>query len=318
MTGRGYGDAVETVIVKDMTAPGALDEAMRDTVGVVHLASDVTFNPDPNEVITPIVNMARNILESASKTPSIKRFVYTSSSAALPQPDQEIHITPDSWVDSSIVDMAWAEPHTAEKGPLVYTASKFLGERACWDFVKEKKPHFEFNTVVPNANIGAFLDPRLAGSFNGIVYGLYTGDAYSAEVVKIFPPMFLVNLEDSALLHVAGLTFPDVVNERLLGIGDPFNADDVLAAIQKVDPSNTKLPPKNGNLPQPKATVDRKRAFELTARLGKPKWTNLEDSVRQNIESMSAAGGLSKEFAEKLARIQDPAFQENKDKNLFG
>ena len=36
----------------------------------------------------------------------------------------------------------------------VYGASKTQGEQAAWQFVKENKPNFTVNTVLPNANFG--------------------------------------------------------------------------------------------------------------------------------------------------------------------
>lgn len=287
LTAKGFGDAVETVVVTDMTAPGALDSALQGCVGIAHVASDVTFGPNPHEVITPTVSMARNILESAAKTPSIKRFVYTSSTATLPQLESGVHLTPSSWTDPAVVDMAWAEPHSQEKAPLVYTASKYLGEKACWDFMAERKPHFDLNTVVPNANFGAVLDPRLLGSINGLVYAAANGDPTTQAMMNIFPPMYMINFKDDALLHLAGLTLPDVKGERLLGMGEPYTYDLLIDAVHKVKP-DAKLPPKQG-LPLPAATVDRSRSEEVTARLGKPKWTGLDESIKQMFESVEGA-----------------------------
>lgn len=36
----------------------------------------------------------------------------------------------------------------------VYGASKAQGEQAAWEWVKENKPSFTFNAVLPNANFG--------------------------------------------------------------------------------------------------------------------------------------------------------------------
>lgn len=43
----------------------------------------------------------------------------------------------------------------------VYGASKTQGEQAAWQFVKENKPSFTVNTILPNANFGAVSRVRI-------------------------------------------------------------------------------------------------------------------------------------------------------------
>ncbi|EMC96944.1 hypothetical protein BAUCODRAFT_433600 [Baudoinia panamericana UAMH 10762] len=282
-----YGkDAFHTVLVEDLTVPGALDEAMKDCAGVIHTASDVTFRDDPNLVITPVVEMAKNVLASAAKTPTIKRFVFTSSSSAVPPVAQEGHITPASWLPDDVIDMAWSKPYGGmEKSGAIYTASKILGERACWDFVRDNKPHFEFNSIVPNAHIGAFIHPKLISSVNGMILGVWHGDESGTRFLAMMGPQAAINLEDSGKLHLAALILPEIKSERLLAFGEGFTADDVLDAMHTIDPSR-KLPAKAGGLPRAKATVDMSRSMEALAKMGKPQLTGLVESVRQNVTSL--------------------------------
>lgn len=41
-----------------------------------------------------------------------------------------------------------------ERAWAVYGASKAQSEQAAWKFMDEKKPHFVFNSILPNANFG--------------------------------------------------------------------------------------------------------------------------------------------------------------------
>ena len=63
--------------------------------GVVHVASIVTFDPDPLEVIPVVVAGALKEVFAASRMPSIKRVVYTSSSEVtlLPKTNFELNIS---------------------------------------------------------------------------------------------------------------------------------------------------------------------------------------------------------------------------------
>lgn len=129
---------------------------------------------DPNVVIPETVNGALNALRAAAKQPTVKRVVVTSSAAAvfIPKPDRPIELTPEMFNDEA-VKMAWdsvgqtpapQSPEAYMLGVLVYAASKTEAEKACWKFVEEKKPGFEFSTVVPTITFGPLLDKENVSS----------------------------------------------------------------------------------------------------------------------------------------------------------
>ncbi|KAI6856737.1 hypothetical protein KC334_g22200, partial [Hortaea werneckii] len=98
--GSKYGqNRFEVYEVPDMMADTAFDESVKGVAGIAHLASILSFSNNPDEVIPPTVKGTLNILKSASKEPSIKSVVYTSSSTAvlLPEADKEITVTKDTW-----------------------------------------------------------------------------------------------------------------------------------------------------------------------------------------------------------------------------
>ena len=112
----------------------------------------MSFDPDPNKLIPFAVDFAVNALRAAYKEPSVKRFVFTSSSAAAVVSSPDIpaaDITEDSWTDF-IVDAAWADPpYTQERGMVTYAASKNQAEKAVWKYHKEnrhERPDLTVNT----------------------------------------------------------------------------------------------------------------------------------------------------------------------------
>ncbi|KAH8627104.1 hypothetical protein IG631_19122 [Alternaria alternata] len=92
----------ELVIVPDIAREGAFDEAVRGrrhtllcnsslrmTLGVsavVHVATILTFDPNPDNVIPGVVTAAIGAMKAATKEPTVKRFIFTSSSAAVVSP----------------------------------------------------------------------------------------------------------------------------------------------------------------------------------------------------------------------------------------
>lgn len=170
-----------TAIVKDFQHEGAFDEAVQGVDSVIHVASDTTFDSDPNNVVKPTVAGVLSILRSAAKSPSVKRFVLTSSSAAvlLPHPGKEVSVTADDW-NQEALDLAWAPPpYNSDRAFAVYAASKTEGEKALWKFVKEEKPQFVVNTVLPNYNMGKVLPGGSPGATGTGIPNLYKGEQQS-------------------------------------------------------------------------------------------------------------------------------------------
>ena len=148
-----------TAIVTDVQREGIFDDAVKDCDAVIHMATDTSFDPDPNQVVKHTVAGVLSILRSAARMPSVKRFVLTSSSAAVlfPQPGKEITVGADDWNDEAL-EIAWAPPpYTPERSFPVYAASKVAGEKAFWKFVKEEKVNFVANSILPNLNIGRII-----------------------------------------------------------------------------------------------------------------------------------------------------------------
>ncbi len=273
-----------------MTKPGALDEAMEGCAGVVHVASESSFSPDPNKVITPSVAFTKNILNSAAKASSVKRFVYTSSQATLPPLKEPGVIRGTSWRSDAdgLIAHAWAEPYTPDKSPIVYVASKICAERACWEFVEQEKPGFVLNSVVSGFNIGDVIHPQLISSSNGVVLGMMKSNPFAVGFIKGISQTNFVNVEDNALLHLAALTMDDTQGQRLLALGEAFDLNRMVDVLESLAPDSN-LPPKVDNLGAAMAEVDTTREAELLKTLGKKGFAGFDESVHQCLTT--ATGG---------------------------
>lgn len=78
--------SIETVIVPDITTPGAFDDTVKEVDGVVHMASPFTTQVTDNErdLLKPALSGTVGILRSiAAHAPKVKRVVVTSSFAAV-------------------------------------------------------------------------------------------------------------------------------------------------------------------------------------------------------------------------------------------
>ncbi len=156
---------------------------------MAHVASVVSFDPDPNKVIPPVVDGAVNAATSAAKETTVKRFVYTSSSTAItaPKPNVEFTLSTDDWNDEQ-VEAAWKPPpYESGREWAVYGASKTQAEQEMWKFVKDHKPGFVLNAVLPNANFGEIMSDQQPASTGGWVKAIYNGNF---DAVKDIPPQW--------------------------------------------------------------------------------------------------------------------------------
>jgi nucleoside-diphosphate-sugar epimerase len=83
-----YASLIGPIVISDIAASGAYDEAVRDVKYVVHVASpfasqDLWTSDFEHCYVKPAVNSTVGILKAASKCGSVKRVVLTSSILAI-------------------------------------------------------------------------------------------------------------------------------------------------------------------------------------------------------------------------------------------
>lgn len=197
------------------------------------------------------------------------------------------HIDANTWNDEA-VKMSYDLPEERKKElklPTFYCASKTLAEKKSFEWVKEHKPHFQFNSVVPNVNIGDVPSPENTGfpSSSGLVRLLFNGNTFG---VNMIPPEWYVDPEDTALLHIAALTEDDVKNERLMAFGEQFSYNQMLDVFRKVVPDR-KFLDKVEEAPPDQGTVANERSVELLKRLGKKNgFSTFEEGVTKTIKCL--------------------------------
>lgn len=105
-------------------------------------SDQMSFDGRRDVVLTPYVEGMKVLLQVASETPSVKRFVMTSSTTAIncvTNPGKNKRFDASSWNDES-VRLSKELPETNPKaGWHHYGAAKVEAERYAWDFIKQKK-----------------------------------------------------------------------------------------------------------------------------------------------------------------------------------
>lgn len=274
--GKGH---IETVIVKDFVNENAYDEAIKNVDGVAHVASDMSFSSNLEEVIPPVIKAYKTLLEAAHGQKSVRRFVLTSSSSAIGSPnkggEKTQHFNPSVWNDAAVEDSKKPDP----SGGIVYAASKTLSERSAWEFVETRKPKFDMISINPNANFGSpvpGLTPRTTG--------LMVTDLAQGKNTNLadLGPQYHVDVNDVAKLHIIALMREDVKNERILAFGTRFTGNSIIESVKKVMPNALTPEKKEEWSLEDNTTVDVSRGNELLKDQGG--FRNIEYSIRGNLK----------------------------------
>ncbi|GAA5859394.1 hypothetical protein JCM8547_002014 [Rhodosporidiobolus lusitaniae] len=279
----------EVAVVEESEKEGAYDEAMKGVSGVAHI-SPRSGGRSLSAASLSTSNQILTCLRSAARSPSVQRFVLTSTTAAAHAETPEVEFTAgqESW-NEEVVGQAEKEEGPM-KGLYVYLASKMLGERAAWDWVKENKPSFDFYAVLPGFNIGPLLDPASQkGATAHNVLELYEG---GKPFIVYFDSFSWVSVLDVALLHLGALVLPSSLlnphsspSHRLFAAAGPFSAYALLDVFRRNEPEKRF----EMELPAPKKAVGKwdTEGSErvLKALKGGEGWERLEETVRRTVEA---------------------------------
>ncbi|KAH7154273.1 hypothetical protein DER46DRAFT_394087 [Fusarium sp. MPI-SDFR-AT-0072] len=140
------------ILVPDLMARGAFDEAVKNTTAIAHVAAPVDFsNTNIDYVIGSSLQGTLGILESAAKEPAVKSFVYVSSIVAVrgckPKYPEKGY-TEEDWNDQ--IEDAIATAGSEVTGHQIYVASKVKAERAFWEFRQKNKDRIGFTMTAVN------------------------------------------------------------------------------------------------------------------------------------------------------------------------
>lgn len=287
----------DAIVVPEMEPEGAFDEAVIGVDAIVHMSSPVTFSPIPKEVVPPAVKGATSIMRSAMTESKVKRFVFTSSSAAacMLVPNKKFKINKNSW-NSEIED--WVDPpppYFPENAFNIYAASKTRAELAVWDFLKVQKPNFVVNCVshlaahpsgskltgvqvLPSFNTGRVVDSP--GETGGLVC-----NAFNGAVKWDTPPQYMIDVVDCARIHLTALLDESLENERILAYNVPFNFNVVLDTFRDLFPNRSFV--ENQEQGEDLSEVDNALGAELLVKwYGQKGYTPLKHSLKQNVQRL--------------------------------
>ena len=185
----------------DLLKDDGWNEASKDCTYVLHVASPIlTKDKNPDALIKPAVEGLMRALQSSIKN-NVKRFVMTSSVAAIARG------TIKEWYDET----DWSDVNS--KIINTYSISKTLAEKSLWDYVNSlnQDKRIEICTINPTFVIGKSLSNDI-GASNLIIKKILDGS------MPFLPKLNLgiVDVVDVAKMHIKAMTTNDANNKRFL------------------------------------------------------------------------------------------------------
>lgn len=138
----------------DLLTEGAYDEAMKGCELVYHTASPfaLEIKDAQKDLVDPALKGTRNVLESANRTPSVKRVVVTSSCAAIYGDAADVVKMPNQRLKEDV----WNTTSSLTHQP--YSYSKTVAEKEAWKMSKEQE-RWDLVTINPSFVIGPGIHP---------------------------------------------------------------------------------------------------------------------------------------------------------------
>ena len=144
----------------DLFSPGSYDDAFKECSAVLHAGAAVGYNREtPQEVYDGCFTEVEHVLESAIKGGSLKRFVFTSSFAAVGHPRPEGYVfTESDWCGDNVEGYrgAWTEDNIPKNRDIAYAMAKARAERMMYEMA-EKDGSFDAMAILPLHVIGPLM-----------------------------------------------------------------------------------------------------------------------------------------------------------------
>ena len=167
----------------DLFKPGSYDEAFKGCAAVIHAGATVGFNKEtPQEVYDGCFKENAHVIESVKRSGSVKRFVFTSSFAAVSHPRPEGYVfTEKDWCGDNIEAYKgrWSEEQIPENRDIAYAMAKANSEKLIYAEA-EADGSFEALAILPLHVVGPLIAPNhdQPWSWQNHIKGMMLGKAY--------------------------------------------------------------------------------------------------------------------------------------------
>ena len=292
----------------DLFEKGSYDEAFSGCAAVIHAGATVGFNREtPQEVYDGCFTENEHVVESVKKSGSVKRFVFTSSFAAVFHPKPEGYVFDEKdWCGDSAEAWkgAWIEENISKNRDIAYAMAKANTEKMIYKMA-EAEGSFEAISINPLHVVGPLMTENHNQFFSwqffiwhllkGNNFGLWEGKT----ILKDRMLWNMVDVRDTARAHRLAIENENVKNgsRYILSATDPSGEMftwQLQAKLQELFPEIKKIGGEEMENGKPvKKTYDTPRSYCTKAikDLGLSTYS-IEDTLKETGESYRRIGLL--------------------------
>jgi nucleoside-diphosphate-sugar epimerase len=287
-------DQLELVIVADILADDAYNEAVKGATHIIHMASPMPVGYKGEDLdeffIQPAVKSALNILNAAQSVESVKRVIFTASVLSIFPFQAVVPGTPENALEYNEQSRTPSPPGPFTGGPVeAYAASKVtsLNEVEAW--VASKKPSFDLVSFFPGFIFGSnelVTNPKVAfGSTNALLLGPVVAGTDSNYL-----PGVSVDVSDASLAHLKALNASVPGNRGyLLTTGADFEQEFDIVARNFPAAVSSGLLPNNGKFASVHVKVDASESERILGFKLKSFEEQVKNTVGQYVQLAEAA-----------------------------
>jgi len=192
----------------DLLNENSYADAMSGCATVFHTASPFKMHiEDPQkDLVDPALLGTRNILETANRTPSVKRIVLTSSCAAIYCDNIELKTIPSGVFDES----KWNTEASLGHNPYAY--SKTVAEQEAWKIAQQQK-RWDLVVINPIFILGPGIGPSTTSESFNLIRQMGSG------VMKAGIPdigVGVVDVRDVAEAHLRAAFLPNAQGRNII------------------------------------------------------------------------------------------------------
>jgi nucleoside-diphosphate-sugar epimerase len=197
----------------DLLDPGSFDEAMQGCELVMHTASPFFISKPKNpeeELLRPAREGTRNVLETAGRTPTVKRVVLTSSVVAIYGDNVDIEQKPGG----VFTEEDWNSTSSADHQPYPY--SKTIAEKEAWSIAGEQD-QWDLVVVNPAWVFGPSVSSRTDSMSIGTMIQFGDG-TYRTGVPELWNS--IADVRDVASAHIKAGYRPEASGRHIIASGE--------------------------------------------------------------------------------------------------
>ena len=144
----------------DLLNAGSYDDAFEGCCAVIHAGAAVGYNQEtPQQVYDGCFTEVQHVVESVIKSGTVKRFIFTSSFAAVGHPRPEGYVfTEKDWCGDNVEAYkgAWTEENIPKNRDIAYAMAKANSERLIYELA-EQNGRFDAMAILPLHVIGPLM-----------------------------------------------------------------------------------------------------------------------------------------------------------------